>query len=121
VRTVYERNRLLGHWLHLDTRGELAAQGLALLGKLLASTFVGRWEAWGALRQALCLRGEIRIKRQCLHARQQRALREVLEEITRQLDRPGARLLDRNTAPARACPSSPPASAAQPSSSQSRQ
>ncbi len=121
VRTIYERNRLLGHWLHLDSRGEFAAQGFALLGKLLASTLVGRWEAWGALRQALSLRGEIRVKRQSLQARQQRALREVLEEITQQLERPGARLLDRNSAPARACPSSPPASAARPSSSQSGQ
>ena len=46
VRTIYERNRLLGHWLHLDSRGELAAHGFALLGKVLAATLVGRWEAW---------------------------------------------------------------------------
>jgi GT2 family glycosyltransferase len=106
VRAIYERNRLLGHWLHLDSRGEFTAQAFALSGKLLASTIVGRWEAWSALRQALSLRSEIRTKWQCLQARRQRALREVLEGIRRQLDRPGAQLLDRRSAPTRACPAS---------------
>jgi GT2 family glycosyltransferase len=119
VRAIYERNRLLGHWLHLDSRGEFAAQAFALSGKLLASTLVGRWEAWSALRQALSFRSEIRVKRKSLQTRRQRVLHEVLQQVAQQLERPGARLLDRKSAPTRACPSSPVASAVRDASSQS--
>ena len=37
VSAAYERNRLLMHWLHLDTRGQAASHALGLAGKLAAA------------------------------------------------------------------------------------
>jgi len=104
VGAIYERNRLLTHWLHLDTRAEFAAHGLFLLLKLLASILIGRWEVWSAAAQALGRLGAVEARRQQLLAGQQRALREVLGRVAGELRRPEVRPLTAETAPVRTYP-----------------
>jgi GT2 family glycosyltransferase len=102
VRAVYERNRLLAHWLHLDTPLQFTAHTSFLLAKLLGAGFAGRWESWSAALQALAMWQQIRARRQGLRAGQQRKLMDILLQISRQLDRPGVQLLNERTAPTQA-------------------
>ena len=104
ISAVYERNRLLTHWLHLDTSTQAAAHACFLALKLLSSVFVGRWETWSATVQALRRRGDVKAKRQELGARQQRALSDVLQMLAAQMERPGVEPLTSDSAPVRACP-----------------
>lgn len=90
VRAVYERNRLIAHWLHLDTSAAIADNVLFLLAKLLGSPVVGRWELWSATAQALSRTSAIRAKRREYQSKQQRTLTEVLRLVAARADRPGA-------------------------------
>ena len=111
VRAIYERNRLLVHWLHLDTPAEATAHGFFLLLKLLASPFLGRWELPSALAQAVAHWEEVRARREKFRAVQQRELQDVLQALADHLRRPEVQLLTPRTAPARPYPhfrSSPP-------------
>lgn len=102
VRAIYERNRLLAHWLHLDTPTQAAAHAFFLLLKLLTSLFAGRWETWSGLMQALGRWGEVRARRQELRATQQRELSDVLRRLAEQSARPGVQPLTSSSAPVRA-------------------
>jgi GT2 family glycosyltransferase len=108
VQAIYERNRLLAHWLHLDTPAQAASHILFLLAKLPAAAVVGRWQTWTAVREALKRWDQVRAQRHQLRARQQRPLRDVLRKIAEQLDRPGVHLLDQGSAPVRPYSPSPP-------------
>lgn len=99
VRTIYERNRLLAHWLHLDSSTEIATNAFSLGAKLFASVFVGRWELWSATTQALKQVSKIRTKRREYASRQQRMLSGVLRQIAGQTHRAGAAILDDASAP----------------------
>lgn len=99
VRAIYERNRLLAHWLHLDSSAEIAANALFLGAKLFGSIFAGRWELWSATTQALKLVSEIRAKRREYARTQQRTLSDVLRQIAGQTRRAGAVILDDASAP----------------------
>lgn len=99
VRAVYERNRLLAHWLHLDTPFQFTSHVSFLLAKLLAAGFAVRWENWPAAVQALRMWHEINLRRQRLRDRQQRKLADILLQVGSQLDRSGAQLLDERSAP----------------------
>ena len=101
VRMIYERNRLLAHWYHLDSRAEKAAHGAALSLKLAGALFNGHWELWPAAARAQGRWSEIRNRRRALAARSQVKLREVLNRIAGELGRPGARPLREGTAPVR--------------------
>lgn len=101
VRTIYERNRLLTHWLHLDKPSEVISHAFFLLLKLLADPFVGRWEIWSACAQALRLRHELSARRQKQPATGQRQLQEVLRAVFEQLRRPGVQPLNSRSAPLR--------------------
>lgn len=90
VRAVYERNRLMAHWLHLDNPTAITGNILFLSAKLIGSPVVGRWELWSATAQALgCARG-IQAKRREYKSKQQRTLVEVLRLVAAQAGRPGA-------------------------------
>src|SRR5437867_328061 len=102
VRAIYERNRLLAHWLHLETPAQAATHAAFLLAKCLAAACIGRWEIWSAVAQAVKRRDDVRAKRRQLRATRQRALSDVLNQVAEQLGRPGARLLDQSSAPVRA-------------------
>ncbi len=107
VSAVYERNRLLTHWLHLDTPAQFAVHALFLSLKLLSSLFVGRWENWSATVQALRRRDEVRARRQLVAASRaalERPLTEVLNMLAGQLGRPGVQPLASDSAPVRAYP-----------------
>ncbi|MFQ5845459.1 MAG: glycosyltransferase [Planctomycetota bacterium] len=107
VNAIYERNRLLAHWLHLDTTTHLATHGFFLLLKLFVSPFSGRWSrfaGWSAAAQAAKRWGEVRARRGPLHAAQQRELRDVLAQLAHQLRRPEAQPLTPRTAPVRPHP-----------------
>lgn len=93
VRAVYERNRLMGHWIHLDSPRRLAAHAAFLALKLAGSAVSGRWEQWKATGSALARLGSVRAKRKAYHARQQRSLIEVLRLVAAQARRPGAAAL----------------------------
>ncbi len=101
VKAVYERNRLLAHWLHLDTFSQAAAHAFFLLLKLLASPFAGHAEVWSAFAQAVARSNEVRARREKLRAKQQRRLDEVLREIAEQMHRPEVCRLDAGSAPVR--------------------
>jgi GT2 family glycosyltransferase len=98
---VYDRNRLLTHWLHLDTPGQKASHALGLAVKLLTSPFLGRMESWQAFAQALALRNKVQMRRAELRKTQQRSLAEVLSRIEEQMARPEVRPLDASSAPIR--------------------
>ncbi|MGH9353696.1 MAG: glycosyltransferase family 2 protein [Terriglobia bacterium] len=99
VRAIYERNRLLTHWLHLDSSSDLAANAFFLASKLPASVFAGRWETWSATAQALRLVKGVRAKRRELRRKQRRRLGDVLCQVAGQMSRPGAVILNERSAP----------------------
>ena len=99
--STYERNRLLTHWLHLDTHSQQASHGLGVAVKLLASPFLGRTEYWQAFGQALALWDKVQTRRAELRKTQQRTLAEVLCQIEEQMSRPEIRPLDASSAPIR--------------------
>ncbi len=101
VSAAYERNRLLMHWLHLDTRGQAASHALGLAGKLATTPVAGHTEYWQAFGQAWLLRNEVRMQRAQLQSARQRTLAEVFRQIEAQMSRPEVRLLDRSSAPVR--------------------
>lgn len=111
VRAIYARNRLLTHWLHLDTPAEFATHAAFLLLKLLASPFVARWETWSAFAQALRRLREVHARRKRLRSVQQRRLRDVLALVAGELHRPEAKPLTAGTAPIRPFPQARPARA----------
>ena len=98
---VYDRNRLLTHWLHLDTHSQEASHGLGVAVKLLTSPLIGRTEYWQAFGHALALRDRVRARRAELKKKQQRSLAEVLRKIDVQMSRPEIRPLDASSAPIR--------------------
>lgn len=99
--TVYDRNRLLTHWLHLDTHGEKAAHALGVAAKLLTNPLIGRMEYWQAFAQALGVRPQIKVRRAEWKKSQQRGLAEVLRKIEEQMSREEVRVLDAASAPIR--------------------
>ena len=102
VRAIYERNRLLAHWLHLETPAQAATHAAFLLAKCLAAACIGRVEIWSAVAQAVKRRDDVRAKRRQLRATEQRALSDVLDQIAQELTRLGAKLLGESSAPVRA-------------------
>ena len=98
---VYDRNRLLTHWLHLDTYGEKAAHAVGVGAKLLTSTMIGRMEYWRAFAQALAVRPQVKARRAELKKSQQRSLAEVVSKIEAQMSRKEVRALDATSAPIR--------------------
>ena len=98
---VYDRNRLLTHWLHLDTRGQAISHALGLGVKLLTSPFFGRTEYWQAFAQAAALWDRVHARRAELRKKQQRTLAAVLRKIEEQMSRPEVRPLDARSAPVR--------------------
>jgi GT2 family glycosyltransferase len=102
VTTTYERNRLLTHWLHLDTHGEQAAHALGLAVKLLAAPFTGGLESGHAFAQALAVWDKVQARRAELRKTRGRTLAEVLRKIEEQMSRPEIRPLDALSAPV--CP-----------------
>ncbi len=101
VRTIYERNRLLAHWGHLDTHTEKASHAVFLGLRLLASLFNGRWELWPASAQAFQLRRGLRDRREESADGERVTLRQTLDRVAGELGRPGATLLDKASAPTR--------------------
>ena len=98
---VYDRNRLLTHWLHLDTYGEKAANAVGVGAKLLTSTMIGRVEYWRAFAQALAVRPQVKARRAELKKSQQRSLAELVSKIEAQMSRKEVRVLDAASAPIR--------------------
>jgi GT2 family glycosyltransferase len=98
---VYERNRLLTHWLHLDTRRQQTAHAAAVAFKLLATPLAGRPEYWQAFAQALALWDRVQARRAELPSTQRRTLAEILRKIEEQMSRPEVRPLDGSCAPIR--------------------
>jgi GT2 family glycosyltransferase len=98
---VYDRNRLLTHWLHLDAYGEKAAHAVGVAAKLLTSPLIGRTEYWRAFAQALAVRPQVKARRAELKKSQQRTLAEVVSKIEEQMSRPEVRVLDAASAPIR--------------------
>ena len=107
VRAIYERNRLLAHWIHLETPAEWAAHVTFLLLKLAGDTLRGRWEAWSALRQALARLDAVGRLREELRASERHPLKdvlplqEILSRVADQLHRPEVQPLSEQTAPVR--------------------
>lgn len=101
VRAIYERNRLLAHWLHLDTRSQAASHGAFLVLRLLAGPLHGDIELWSALIQALSRVNQVRARRADLRARRQHQLADILLKINGQMSRRGVRRLDSASAPVR--------------------
>jgi len=101
VRMIYERNRLLAHWYHLDSASEKAAHGAFLGLKLAGSLFNGHWELWPATVRALSRWNEIGDRRRTAADHIEVTLREVLNRVAGELRRPGARPLGEETAPVR--------------------
>jgi GT2 family glycosyltransferase len=99
VRTVYERNRLLAHWRHLDSPSEKAAHGAFLGLKLAASLVNGHWELWPATLRALSRRSEVRHRRGADSI--EVPLHKVLKRVADELERPGAKPLREESAPVR--------------------
>lgn len=102
VRTIYERNRLLAHWYHLDTAGQKSSHSAFLALKLLGAVFNGHWELWPAAAQALARRGGVRARRQAAATPSRVSLGAVLDRVAAELNRRGARLLDDDSALRRA-------------------
>lgn len=102
ARAIYERNRLLTHWLHLDEPLQGVAHVAFLLLKLLASPLAGRFDLWRGFLQALSRWGEVQQRRAKLRAERRSTLRAVLAQVTSELRRPEANLLTERTAPVRA-------------------
>ena len=96
---TYERNRLLAHWLHLDTFDQKASHGLGIGVKLLTSSLSGRTEYWRAFAQALAFRDKVNGRRAELRRTQRRALAEVVQQIDEQMSRPEVRPLNDSSAP----------------------
>lgn len=99
ARATYERNRLLTHWLHLDTNSQKASHGLGVGMKLLASSFSGRTEYGQAFVQALALWDKAKVRRAELRRTQRRTLAEVVQKIDEQMSRPEVRPLTDSSAP----------------------
>lgn len=93
VRAAYERNRLMAHWIHLDSRRCLAAHTGFLALKLAGSAISGRWEQWKAAASALARLGSVRAKRKAYRASQKQNLTEILRRVAAQARRPGAAAL----------------------------
>lgn len=85
---TYERNRLLTHWLHLDTYGQKLSHGLGVGVKLLTSPLSGRTEFWQAFGQAHSLWDRVRERRVQLRKMRQRTLADVVRKIDEQMSRP---------------------------------
>ena len=98
---VYDRNRLLTHWLHLDARSQQTAHAAAVAFKLLASLLAGRAEYWQVFAQAFALWDKVQARRSELRKTQQRSLADVLRKIEEQMSRPEVRPLDDSAAPIR--------------------
>jgi GT2 family glycosyltransferase len=98
---VYDRNRLLTHWLHLDTPGQRAAHAAGIAVKLLASPLLGRAGYWRAFAQAVALGDKVRARRAEWRKTQRRTLAEVLGTIEAQMSRPEVHPLDASSAPIR--------------------
>jgi GT2 family glycosyltransferase len=98
---VYDRNRLLTHWLHLDTFGQKASHAVGVGAKLLTSPLIGRMEYWRAFAQALAVRPQIKVRRAEWKKSQRRSLAEVVSKIEEQMARPEVRVLDAASAPIR--------------------
>jgi GT2 family glycosyltransferase len=98
---IYDRNRLLTHWLHLDRSGERMAHAAGVAVKLLTKSLTGRFEYWSSFTQALSLRKQVRARRDELQKTQRRTLAEVLDTIEKQMSRPEVRPLDGSSAPVR--------------------
>jgi GT2 family glycosyltransferase len=98
---VYDRNRLLTHWLHLDTYGEKAAHAVGVAAKLLTSPMIGRMEYWQTFAQALAVRPRIKVRRLELKRSRRRSLAEVVSKIEEQMSREEVRALDATSAPIR--------------------
>ena len=96
---TYQRNRLLTHWLHLDTYSQKASHGLGLGVKLLTSALPGRTEYWRAFARAAALWDKVNVRRAELRRTQRRTLREVLHKIDEQMSRPEVRPLNDSSAP----------------------
>jgi len=101
---VYDRNRLLTHWLHFDTSGQRIAHAAGVSVKLLTRSLCGRFEYWDSFARALSLREQVRARREELRRTQKRALAEVLRKIEKQMSRPGLRRLDDSSAPVQPYP-----------------
>ena len=101
AKAVYDRNRLLTHWLHLDTYGEKATHALGVAAKLLTNPLIGRMEYWQAFAQALAVLPQIKARRAEWKKSQQRSLAEVVSMIEKQMSRPEVRVLDAASAPIR--------------------
>jgi GT2 family glycosyltransferase len=96
---TYERNRLLTHWLHLDTKGQKASHVLGVGMKLLNSSLSARTEYWRALAQALARWDRVNARRADLCRTQRRTLAEVVHKIDEQMSRPEVRALNGASAP----------------------
>ena len=105
VSASYERNRLLMHWLHLDTRAQAASHGLAVAAKLLSSRLLDHGQYWHAFGKAWAQRRQVRMRRTKLHSARQRTLAGVFRQIDMQMSRPEVRFLDASSAPI--CPYAP--------------
>jgi len=96
---TYERNRLLTHWLHLDTYGQKASNVLGVGMKLLTSSFSARTDYWRALAQAVARWDKVNARRAELRRTQRRTLAEVVHKIDEQMSRPEVLALDGASAP----------------------
>jgi GT2 family glycosyltransferase len=101
ARAVYDRNRLLTHWLHLDTHGQRAAHVASIAVKLLTTPLLGRLDFWRAFVQALALRNKIKTRRAELKKLQRYTLAGVVSKIEAQMSRPEVWALDAVSAPIR--------------------
>src|SRR5581483_11210751 len=62
---VYDRNRLLTHWLHFDTSGQRIAHAAGVSVKLLTRSLCGRFEYWDSFARALSLKSCAKSKSRC--------------------------------------------------------
>jgi len=108
IGAIYERNRLLTHWLHLDTPLQIANHLLFLSLSLLGHTLLGRWERWNALRQALSRLGEVAKRRRAFAAEHYRSLSTLLALVGQERHRSDVQLLSATTAPHRVFPPQDP-------------
>ena len=78
-RHIYARNRLLAHWIHLDTASQWSVHLLFLLLKLVSQPWAGQGEIWAATGQALLQWRQVLARRD--RASYRRSLREVLTQV----------------------------------------